>query len=381
MRNKLSVDRPLLYTMLSAARASLQSQLPAKYKKKGDTEPEKIALEAAIELLEAKRAAEPRGNRGGGRKAKRTGAAGGKNKSGVDAEGVSYARPRPKSGFFQFCAERREARAAEAGGEQQSKLTATELSEEWKALSDKGRAKYNATAAKAMEEWKEEHARVSWVVGKGKRPLAAGYHLTGYELYIQDSNFSVSGLGCDSFEEGWRGLSEDERGEFDRRTVELAEVSDAGSVVHVPTRPKSGFFQFCSERREACATQAGGARQSKVTAKELSREWKALSDKGRAAYNAPAAEAMREWKGECARLSWVAGKGKQRLAAGFDLTGFELYIQDKKFSLSGLECDSFEEGWRSLSEDGREEFDRRAVEKVKVGIFPCACAVDRIVAK
>lgn len=345
------------------------AQLPAKYKKKGDVEPDEITLEAAIELLEAKRAAEPRGGRGG-RKTKITGAAaGGRSQPGVDADGVPYARPRPKSGFFQFCAERREARAAEEGGAQQPKLTATELSEEWKALSDKVRAKYNAAAAKAMEEWKEEHARASWVAGKGKRPLAAGYRLTGYEMYVQDNNFAVSGLGHSSFEEGWKSLSGDERKEFDRRTSELAEVGDAKGAANVPPRPKSGFFVFCSERREvaAAAAQEGGSRKSKVTAKELSEEWKALSDEGRANYNASAAEAMQEWKGTRARSSWVEGKGKRRLTAGFHLTGYELYIQDNNFSLSGVGQSSFEEGWEGLSSDEREQFERRAVENVKVG--------------
>ena len=56
---------------------------------------------------------------------------------------------KPLTGFFNFCVDKRE--------ESESKLTAKELGQLWKELSDETKKEYNDTAKKAMELFKQEN--------------------------------------------------------------------------------------------------------------------------------------------------------------------------------------------------------------------------------
>lgn len=225
----------------------LYAQLPPKYRKtKNNPEPEEIALEEAIELVLEKRArdspatARARAKKAGGKGRSSTTAAAGagvkgtgkkrKGKKKADSSSsLGEKKKRPLSGFFRFCKESREARAAAmaAGGAEGTTLNNEMLSGRWKALAEEERAEFNAAASAALEQWKMDI------------------------LQAKNGGGSGSGKGGKSTKSG------------------------GGGGVGVKA-PKNAYILFSCERRPGLKQEIGEAVTAVEMTKKLAQEWREL---------------------------------------------------------------------------------------------------------
>lgn len=251
-------------------------QLPSKYKKTGDADPEEIPLEEAIVLIQDKRAREAldggggggggHGGRAGSKKKTKSASAGAKKKknSGSDGRGKSK---RPLSGFFMFSKESREAYAAgEAGGEGAGPaLKAKDLSERWKALSEERRAEYNVASAAALEEWKAGNA-------EGSAPSSTSSSSSGgrkKRAPLRTASFSSSAS----------------RGKNAPGSKDGKDNSE---------RPKSAYILFTSERRPQLKAEHGYP--PAVMMSKLAEEWREMEGSpDREVYVRRAAEMKEQW--------------------------------------------------------------------------------------
>lgn len=211
---------PTLPPTISHPSCTLELQLPAKYKKVGETEPDEISLEEAIELLEAKRAKDPAAASRGGRV---SASKSNDKSSGSGKKKQASGSPRPLTGFMRFCQDCRLSHAAAGDAQTGSsgaptRLTASDLSVKWKALSEEQRAGYNAASAADRAEWKAKEARETWAAGNGGGDTPAGFDLTGYDMYCEDNSFKTPSE-YESLKDGWGSLTVDEQKELDERAV------------------------------------------------------------------------------------------------------------------------------------------------------------------